>query len=136
MNDSDTLPPALVLGVMSGTSLDGIDAVLARFERRGGHLDWRVLSRHSRPYDGELKRRLEDALRPERSDVEALTQLHTEVGEAYADLVAAVMADMRADVRVDLVALSGQTVYHILRRNAELGWRTVSTLSNPSTHDS
>jgi anhydro-N-acetylmuramic acid kinase len=113
---------------MSGTSLDGIDAVLARFERRGGRLDWRVLSRHSRPYDGELKRRLEDALRPERSDVQSLTQLHTEVGDAYADLVTEVMAGMRSGERVDLVALSGQTVFHIPRRDAALGWRTVSTL--------
>lgn len=124
MSDSPSLPPAQVLGVMSGTSLDGIDAVLARFERREDRLDWQVLNRHGRPYPPELKARLERALRPESSDVQELTQLHTEVGDAYAEIV----AEAQAAERVDLVALSGQTLYHIPRIDPQLGWRTVSTL--------
>jgi anhydro-N-acetylmuramic acid kinase len=122
--NSATLPPAQVLGVMSGTSLDGIDAVLARFERREGRLAWEVLARFERPYAPELKRRLEAAIRPESSNVQELTQLHTEVGEAYAELVSEAMRS----ASIDLVALSGQTLYHIPRTDPALGWRTVSTL--------
>ena len=118
------LPPLTVLGMMSGTSLDGVDGVLARFELVEGALAWEVLDRAEAPYSDELRSRLEAALRPETSDVVLLTQLHTEVGEAYADLAESIAFRHS----VDLVALSGQTVYHIPRVDEARGWRTVSTL--------
>ncbi|UCH25083.1 MAG: anhydro-N-acetylmuramic acid kinase [Trueperaceae bacterium] len=113
-----------VLGVMSGTSLDGVDAVLATFEPVGDALVWSVLARESVAYSPELARRLHRALTPEHSDVLLLTQLHTEVGEVYAEVVQGI----RQSKRVDLVAISGQTVYHIPRIEPERGWHTVSTL--------
>ncbi len=122
------LPAINVLGLMSGTSLDGVDAVLARLEL-GERLEWRVLERHSLPYPAELRERLTKAIRPGGADVVDLTQLHTEVGQVYAEVVAAVqnMAVQRAHP-VELVALSGQTVYHIPVVDLDRGWRTVSTL--------
>jgi anhydro-N-acetylmuramic acid kinase len=118
------LPPLRVLGVMSGTSLDGMDAVLARFERRGGTLTWSVEARADASFDAALRERLLRAIEPGRADVVELTLLHAEVGEAYADLCAAV-AGAHA---VDLVALSGQTMYHIPRIEPARGWRAVATL--------
>lgn len=116
-------PPLHVLGLMSGTSLDGVDGVLARLEL-GSELDWQVVARESQPYANELRQRLQCALRPECSDVALLTQLHIEVGQVYAHLARQVMARHE----VDLIALSGQTVYHIPRRDEARGWHTVSTL--------
>lgn len=113
-----------VLGLMSGTSLDGIDTVTARLERASGRLAWEVLDRGSHPYTPELRARLQRALDPERSDVVLITELHQEIGIAYADAVAAA-----TDHHVpELVGLSGQTVYHIPRPEPERGWRVVSTL--------
>jgi anhydro-N-acetylmuramic acid kinase len=120
----DDLPPLTVLGVMSGTSLDGMDAVVARFERRGAALSWDVVARATATFDDDLRRRLLRAIEPGHADVVELTMLHAEVGEAYADLCAAVTAEHA----VDLVALSGQTVYHIPRIEPARGWRAVSTL--------
>lgn len=124
MEASETLAPLRVLGLMSGTSADGVDAVLARFAPAGGRLAWEVVARHSQAYAPELRARLLAAMKPETSDVVALTQLHTEVGEVYAGVARAVQAAHP----VDLVALSGQTVYHIPRVEARRGWRTRSTL--------
>jgi anhydro-N-acetylmuramic acid kinase len=118
------LPPLNVLGVMSGTSLDGMDAVLARFERRAGALAWSVEVRAEAAFDAALRTRLLRAIEPGGADVVELTQLHAEVGEAYAELCARVAAAHR----VDLIALSGQTVYHIPRTDEARGWRSVSTL--------
>ncbi len=118
------LPPLHVLGLMSGTSCDGVDAVLARLEERDGVLSWEVRARHSLEYPPELRGRLERALHPDASDVALLTQLHAEVGGVYADVAAKVMQTERAD----LVVLSGQTVYHIPRVDEARGWRTISTL--------
>ena len=118
------LPPLNVLGVMSGTSLDGMDAVLACFERRGGVLRWSVEARAEAAFDDALRARLLRSIEPGGADVVELTQLHAEVGDAYAALCAGVAAAHP----VDLVALSGQTVYHIPRVDPGRGWRSVSTL--------
>ena len=123
-NGRADLPPATVLGVMSGTSLDGVDTVTARLERVGGRLDWRVLGRSARPYPSDLAGRLHLALKPETSDVLLLTELHQEVGRFYAEVVTAAQAEHP----LDLVALSGQTVYHVPRPDAARGWRVKSTL--------
>ncbi len=118
------LPPATVLGLMSGTSLDGVDTVTVRLERAAGRLDWRVLRRSATPYPSELSARLHLALKPETSDVLLITELHQEVGRFYAQVV----AEAQAAHALDLVALSGQTVYHIPRVDEARGWRVKSTL--------
>jgi anhydro-N-acetylmuramic acid kinase len=117
------LPALNILGMMSGTSLDGIDAVLVRLEY-DETLHWQVLARESRQYSSDLKERLHSAIKPETSDVVLLTQLHSEVGHAYAELA----KEMQGKNKIDLIALSGQTVYHIPRLDAAKGWHTKSTL--------
>ena len=53
-----------------------------------------------------------------------LTQLHTEVAQVYAEVI----KKIQAEHKVDLVALSGQTVYHIPRVDEARDWHTLSTL--------
>ncbi|MEJ2292688.1 MAG: anhydro-N-acetylmuramic acid kinase [Deinococcales bacterium] len=124
MSASRDLPPMVVLGLMSGTSLDGVDTVTVRLERRRGRLVWEVLARDAHPYPEALRARLRRAMDPERSSVVLLTELHQEVGRVYAEAVA------KAAERhpLELAALSGQTVYHIPRSEPERGWSVVSTL--------
>jgi anhydro-N-acetylmuramic acid kinase len=117
------LPACHVLGMMSGTSLDGIDAVLVRLEY-DETLHWEVLARESQTYSSALQERLRRAIKPETSDVVLLTQLHSEVGHAYADLAKAIQQKNK----LDLIALSGQTVYHIPRLDVSKNWHTKSTL--------
>ena len=116
--------PLNVLGIMSGTSLDGVDAVLVRLEQTEAQLEWHVLARHSLDYPADLRKRLHQAIQPEKSDVVLLTQLHTEVAHVYREVV----AEVQTAQTVDLVALSGQTVYHIPRVDVGRDWRTPSTL--------
>lgn len=116
--------PLNVLSLMSGTSCDGIDAVLARLELTTAGLHWEVLARASHDYPPPLRERLLKALNPASSDVALLTQLHAEVGQAYAKLA----GELCDSSPVDLIALSGQTVYHIPRIAPERGWLTKSTL--------
>ncbi len=118
---TDTLPTLTVVGLMSGTSCDGVDAVKARFGGTAGGLEWTVLDRASLPYDAPLRDRLLRTLTPETSDVLTLTQLHAEIGELYADLAETLLP-------FDTVALSGQTVYHIPQANPARGWRGAATL--------
>jgi anhydro-N-acetylmuramic acid kinase len=118
------LPALDVLGVMSGTSLDGIDAVLVRLEQTRDKLNWQVLDRETLAYKAELRERLLQAIKPESSNIALITQLHAEVGVAYANVV----LQVQARNKIDLIALSGQTVYHIPHLDEARGWHTISTL--------
>ena len=116
-----TKPARTVLGLMSGTSCDGVDAVKVDLKLGEGGLEWTVLGRASLLYPAPLRERLLRSLVPETSDVSTLTQLHAELGEVYADLAETLLP-------FDMVALSGQTVYYIPREDAARDWFTVSTL--------
>jgi len=119
-----------VLGVMSGTSMDGADAVLAHFSGGGDRpFAWSVTARGSAPYPSELRARLGRAITPGGADAVELTLLHAELGEHAAELVAQ-MAEraQRAGQRVDLVVLSGQTVWHEPRADAARDVRIPATL--------
>jgi anhydro-N-acetylmuramic acid kinase len=119
-----------VLSVMSGTSMDGADAVLAGFEGGGAApFAWRVRDRGAAPYPPELRGRLARAIVPGGADVRELTLLHAELGEHVADLVAAMVGRAAAAGRaVDLVVMSGQTVWHEPRVDEARGVRIPATL--------
>ena len=119
-----TVPPLTVLALMSGTSLDGMDLVVARLTSDGPSVRAEVLERVSTPYSADLRRRLVAALDEGAADLRELTQLHAEIGQAYAAACGPV-ADRHA---LDLIALSGQNVYHVPRVDETRGWRTCSTL--------
>jgi anhydro-N-acetylmuramic acid kinase len=126
------LPPLVVLGVMSGTSLDGVDTVTVRLERRGGRLVWDVLDRSATPYPTELRERLKASIDPHRSGIVLVTELHQEVGQVYAAVVAAAQRAAGSSAGhvgpIDIVALSGQTIFHIPRPDPARGWSVKSTL--------
>ena len=124
MENTSNYKPVTILSLMSGTSADGIDAVLATFELIGGKLRWQVVARLSRSYSPELRERILQCLKPERSSVLLITEVHREIGNAYADLV----KEMQTEHTFDTVALSGQTVYHIPRVDEAMNWQTPSTL--------
>ena len=90
-----------VVGIMSGTSLDGVDYALCRIER--GRI--RLLEFESRRYPVRLRGRLEAAAANE-SDAHELGQLHHDLGRFYARRFPF------AKERVDLAGLHGQTVFH------------------------
>jgi anhydro-N-acetylmuramic acid kinase len=113
-----------VLSLMSGTSLDGMDAVVVDLHDDGARLAWQVRDRRSEAYPADLRGRLVAALGEGGGDVATLTQLHAEIGHAYAALCGPICDE----TAVDLVALSGQNVYHVPRVDAERGWRTTATL--------
>ncbi len=116
--------PMIVLALMSGTSLDGMDLVMARLETDGPRVRHEIIERASVPYPAELRSRLLAALEDDSTGIAELTQLHGEIGAAYAEACGA-LTDAHP---VELVALSGQNVYHVPRIEPERGWRTRATL--------
>jgi len=100
-----------VIGLMSGTSYDAIDAAAADLEPAGDRLVLKPLGMVSERYDDELRAALTAALPPGTCSLAEVCRLDTRIGQAFA--AAAVRADRElCEHRADLVASHGQTVYH------------------------
>ncbi|HKA25405.1 MAG TPA: anhydro-N-acetylmuramic acid kinase, partial [Candidatus Eisenbacteria bacterium] len=80
------------LGVMSGTSLDGVDAVLIALRGDPPHLAWKVEAHHSAPFPEGLRRRLAAAAEGEALGVPEIARLHYALGETYAAAVHELLA--------------------------------------------
>ncbi len=99
------------IGVISGTSMDGIDVALMRTD---GH---RVLSTGPSsisPYEPALQRRLVDVVAdPARAEHNPLTLLETDVTVAHAAAVLRLLTENQINAReIDIVGLHGQTILH------------------------
>nr|WP_283214710.1 anhydro-N-acetylmuramic acid kinase [Paenibacillus sp. HWE-109] len=103
-----------VAGLMSGTSLDGIDVAIVRIDGCGVDAKVRLLHFESFPYDDELREKLKQMCSIEHSDVALLCGMNFAIAEKFADAVVqtAAAANMRVD-EIDLISSHGQTVWHI-----------------------
>ena len=99
---------------MSGTSLDGVDAVVARLEGSGRGLRMDVRAAAHVDYPDALRALLLENSAEATSSVRALSQLDVRLALAYEEAVreAAGAAGVPAS-DLDLVGLHGQTVHHV-----------------------
>ncbi|HUS16556.1 MAG TPA: anhydro-N-acetylmuramic acid kinase, partial [Chloroflexia bacterium] len=126
--DAGRQPPLRVLGLMSGTSADGIDAALCEFapDPSGGPeaLTFRLLAYQAHPYAAAVQAALLALGRPDTSRIDMLTEMHFALGDLLADAaLATIAAAGLVPSDVDLIASHGQTVYHLMepgRRPATL----------------
>jgi len=106
-------PSRLVGGLMSGTSLDGVDAVIARLEGSGPDLTIDQQAFVHRAYPDALRTLLRRNSSDESSSVRDLTRLNVRLAGVYAEAVDAALADAgRSRDALDLVGSHGQTVQH------------------------
>ena len=79
---------ALYLGLISGTSMDGIDAALVEMDESG------IALRHflESPYPASLRDRLERLVQGGAATLDEIGSLHTEIGLAFADAATSLLA--------------------------------------------
>jgi len=100
-----------VIGLMSGTSYDAIDAAAADLSLAGDSLVLKPLGMVSEAYDEELRGALAAAMPPGTTSLAQVCRLDTGIGRAFA--AAAVRADRElCGGQAELVASHGQTGYH------------------------
>ncbi|MFG3553448.1 anhydro-N-acetylmuramic acid kinase [Micromonospora sp. NPDC047557] len=100
-----------VIGLMSGTSYDGIEAAAAEFDLSGDTLRMRPLGRLSHPYPDQLRARIAAALPPATTTTEAICVLDTGIGQTFAEAGVRAVAELCGG-RADLVVSHGQTMHH------------------------
>lgn len=113
-------PSRLVIGLMSGTSVDGIDAVLVRIEGHGDNAKVEPIAFRSYPFPPDLRARVFRLFDPQEARVDEICHLDFLLGEVFAAAVDRLLADCgRTCSEVDLVASAGQTIWHAPRPVAE-----------------
>ena len=102
------------IGLMSGTSADGIDAALVRFGDDDGPLRAELVAAHTHPWDPDVRARLVWLGQGGALDsLDELGELDAQVGEAFAQAALAVLAGAGvAATDVAAIGSHGQTVRH------------------------
>lgn len=101
-----------IVGLMSGTSLDGVDAACCRIRSDTNGYDVTVESSLTRPYDSELRERIARVCGDDGTVAE-LCDLNVALGAVFADAAtAAVAAAGQSLADVDAIGSHGQTVRH------------------------
>ncbi|QGN50043.1 anhydro-N-acetylmuramic acid kinase [Micromonospora sp. WMMD558] len=108
-----------IVGLMSGTSYDGVDVVAAEFTLDGDTLWLTPLGHRGIDYDDGLRAEIGTLLPPAATTVEAACRLDNRLGEVFAE-AAAVGVEL-AGGAVDAVVSPGQTVFHWVDRGVVRG---------------
>lgn len=124
-----TTKPMLVLGLMSGTSADGIDVALARISGAPPHLKAELLGHTSNKFPAALRKEILRVAEQHPITAGELSQLNFRLGEVFAEsAVAACRRFHVAAKRIALIGSHGQTIFHQGKPAPYLGRPTASTL--------
>jgi anhydro-N-acetylmuramic acid kinase len=121
--------PMLVLGIMSGTSADGIDVALARISGAPPHLDAKLLGHTSSKFPAALRKEILRVAEQQPISAGELSQLNFRLGAIFADAALAACRKFRVSPkRVSLIGSHGQTIFHQGQPANYFGRPTASTL--------
>jgi anhydro-N-acetylmuramic acid kinase len=113
----------IVAGVMSGTSLDGIDVALVDLRVQRGRLRVTPVAFESTPYPKVVREALLGVSNT-MTHTATIARLHFLLGELYADAV----LQIARGAKVELIGMHGQTIFHEGQPVEYLGRRVASTL--------
>lgn len=111
--------PMTVVGLISGTSMDGIDVAAAHLDLDRDLVNLRPLGHISIAYQDSLRKDLEAALPPAQTTAAAICKLDNEVGHAFADAADTAVSELAPDA--DLIVSHGQTLFHWVEESHVLG---------------
>jgi anhydro-N-acetylmuramic acid kinase len=122
--------PRRVVGLISGTSADGIDAALVELDGAGDTTRARLLGFRTRPFDPGLRTRIL-ALGDARAD--ELLRVHYRLGEEFAEAALELIGEARRDgLAVHLIGSHGQTARHHPRAGSPDGRAATLQLAEPA----
>ena len=103
----------LIIGLMSGTSLDGLDVALCRFRGHGMDTQIELLKFETVSYDSSFKEEIKSVFSKETVSLEKVCLLNPWVGLQHATMILKCLDKWNfTPAQIDLIASHGQTIYH------------------------
>lgn len=122
-------PERTILGLMSGTSLDGLDMALCRFQGHGLETRVEVLHFHTEPFDPVFQAAIREVFAKPQIDFQHLCLLNPAIGLEHARIINQTLALWGvSNQEVDAIASHGQTVFHAPKSYHQLPQWPNSTL--------
>ena len=99
----------IAIGIMSGTSLDGIDVAIIDINEK----DFKTIGFITVPYQEEIKIKILECSDLEKSNVQKICSLNVEVSYLYVDAIKEALTKYEVDIQdVSFIAMHGQTIWH------------------------
>ncbi len=103
----------LIIGLMSGTSLDGLDVALCKISGSGLSTKVDLLKFQTVPYNKEIKSRILEVFAKKQIDFQALCELNASLALLHGDMVLQSLKKWKyTPGSIDIIASHGQTVFH------------------------
>ena len=121
-------PSRLVVGLMSGTSADGVDAALCRITGHGTQSEIQQLNFVFQPFSSEIRQEILRLASGKSACAADFCKMNFLLGELYVEAVESLCAQagIRSD-EINLIGSHGQTFWHIPQKEEYLGHSFRST---------
>lgn len=112
----------MVIGLMSGTSLDGLDIALCEIKGSGQETEVSLLKFITKPYLKKDREKLRKVTSVDQVSLKDLCYVHTWLGQLHADMIIEALFewDIKPE-KVDCIGSHGQTIYHLPNRDLNGG---------------
>jgi anhydro-N-acetylmuramic acid kinase len=118
-----------VIGLMSGTSLDGVDAVLTQITGNGVDTKIKQLGFITYPFPKEMKKLILRNAELNGGNVTDICKLNFLVARVYVDAIKKLCQENKLPLRkIDLIGSHGQTIHHLPKKEKLFDYDTSSTL--------
>lgn len=116
----------LILGLMSGTSLDGLDLALCEFSGFGINTRYKIIKHTTVDYPTSIKQSIREIFAKETIHFPSLSTLNAQIGILHADIILSTLSNWNIQPEsVDAIASHGQTVMHRPMRDGSLPHSTL-----------
>lgn len=106
-------PERKIIGLMSGTSLDGLDIALCSFKGSGLDTQVKILEYCTVPYTSEFRARIKSIFSRRDADLQEVCLLNEMIGIRHAEMILLALQTWKFNKsEVDLIASHGQTIFH------------------------
>jgi anhydro-N-acetylmuramic acid kinase len=110
-------PERFIIGLMSGTSVDGLDVALCKFSGTGMDTSIGLLEFETIPYEEDYRQEIASVFSKRNVDLEKVCLLNSWVAQIHADMILRCLDKWkRPATSIDCIASHGQTIFHAPRR--------------------
>lgn len=106
-------PSRKIIGLMSGTSLDGLDVALCEVRGDGLQTSIQLIEFETVTFTTDFKNEIKEIFSKKNIDLEKLTLLNSWIAQQHASIINLLLKKWKVNKsEIDLIASHGQTIYH------------------------